>query len=535
MNVKEATKLEVAKSRCRFVSQCQDARLIKCAIHTAITKMANFLGKCRFISIGWAPSFTVLAHVMDSLRCSEHRDITTTNNSTLRWSWSIKLYKSDQQQPNMMSSELLSSSSSRGAANSNRLSRTLATLAALTSYTTTAQNLQPSPQPSPSLCSCSPIKFNFQLNFQGTCESTSLTGVSDELCFINVRPGGTESAAESGGGGDVDVENILSKMSVIDVRRKKKEDFWRRLVDTNNNEQFTNINSNHRALNSVIPTIVTSVDIFEYDTTNELTVINQQVFSNQTLSNGDIIEFTSISSKLDPNKPLQEQLEYFPGGLILRYTGVNSNNEDVINTFAWGYNIEDCTTEQISGGDFIGWMIVDDVTAANGAFCPATVTSPPTPTPTTLLAPTTAKPVNPTNSPTTSTTTQKPVTTTTTKSSKHPTPKPSKSGKVPSTSKSSKASHSPIHDDWSGSDGHHHHHHKPTTPSPVYNWKDKPTTSPIYDWAAGTETDPTTETFINDDVKPPSVLGGKSSKWYPTSEHHTSAKYEHADVDEESW
>eukprot|EP00985_Skeletonema_marinoi_P011789 scaffold5600_cov144-Skeletonema_marinoi.AAC.5 len=417
-----------------------------------------------------------------------------------------------------------SSSSSRGAANSTRLSRTVATLAALTSYTTTAQNSQPQP----SLCSCSPTKFNFQLNFQGSCESTSLTGVSDELCFINVRPGGTESVAESGG--DVDVENILSKMSVIDVRRKK-EDFWRRLVDTN----YEHGDSNQRALNSVIPTVVTSLDIFEYDTTNELTVINQQVFSNQTLSNGDIIEFTSISSKLDPNKPLQEQLEYFPGGLILRYTGVNSNNEDVINTFAWEYNIEDCTTEQISGGDFIGWMIVDDVTAANGAFCPATVTSPPTSSPTTLLAPTTAKPVNPpTSSPTTSTTTQKPVTTTTTtKSSKHPTPKPSKSGKVPSTSKSSKASHSPIHDDWSGSGGH-HHHHKPTTPSPVYNWKDKPTTSPIYDWAAGTEKDPTTETFIDDvDVKPPSVLGGKSSKWYSTSEQHTSTK--HVDVDEESW
>eukprot|EP00984_Skeletonema_dohrnii_P012642 scaffold5156_cov92-Skeletonema_dohrnii-CCMP3373.AAC.4 len=312
-------------------------------------------------------------------------------------------------------------------------------------------------------------------------------------------------------------------MSVIDVRRKK-EDFWRRLVDTSNEHG----DYNQRALNSIIPTVVTSVDIFEYDTTNELTVINQQVFSNQTLSNGDSIEFTSISSKLDPNKPLQEQLEYFPGGLILRYTGVNSNNEDVINTFAWGYNIEDCTTEQISGGDFIGWMIVDDVTAANGAFCPATVTSPPTSSPTTLLAPTptTAKPVNPTNSPTISTTTQKPVTTTTTKSSK--------SGKVPSASKSSKASHSPIHDDWSGSGGHHHHHHhhKPTTPSPVYNWKDKPTTSPIYDWAAA-GTDPTTETFIDDDVKPPSVLGGKSSKWYSTIEQHTSTK--HVDVDEESW
>eukprot|EP00985_Skeletonema_marinoi_P011727 scaffold5578_cov157-Skeletonema_marinoi.AAC.11 len=225
------------------------------------------------------------------------------------------------------SSSSLSSRARAANTNSNKLlslSR-VATLVfaalTLTSYTTTAQT------PPPSLCSCSPTKFNFKLNFQGTCESTSLTGVNDELCFINVGPG-MESVAENV---DFEIENILSMMS-----------------------------ANQRALNSVIPTVVTSVDIFEYDTTNELTVINQEIFSNKSLSDGDIIEFTSISSKLDPNKPLQEQLEYFPGGLILRYTGVNSNNEDVINTFAWGYNIENCTTEQISSGDFIGWTIVDD-------------------------------------------------------------------------------------------------------------------------------------------------------------------------------
>jgi hypothetical protein len=216
---------------------------------------------------------------------------------------------------------------------------------------------------------------------------------------------------------DFEIENILSMMS-----------------------------ANQRALNSDIPTVVTSVDIFEYDTTNELNVINQEIFSNQSLSDGDIIEFTSISSKLDPNKPLQEQLEYFPGGLILRYTGVNSNNEDVINTFAWGYNIEDCTTEQISAGDFIGWMIVDDVTAANGAFCPATVTPPPTLSPTTLapttLAPTSAKPVNPTSSPTSTTTKMSIIT----KSSKHSAQSKAAKAMVPSASKATKkASYSLIY------------------------------------------------------------------------------------------
>ena len=336
------------------------------------------------------------------------------------------------------------------------------------------------------LCSCSPTKFNFQLNFQGNCDSTSLTGVSDELCFINLRPS-SDSA--------VGIDKILSMIFASEPRRNKKEDFWRRLSShrgdtTKYNEQ--------RVLNSEIPTRVTTVEIFEYDTTNELNVINQEVLSNQSLADGDIIEFTSISSKLDPNKPLQEQLQYFPGGLILKYVGTNSNNENVSNTIAWGYNIEDCTTEQISVGDYIGWTTVENVTLANGAFCPATVTPPPT------LSPTiSAKPITPTTDPTT---TAKPITANPVTAN----PKPST---LPSASKAGKATtHSPIYD-WSGG------HHKPTS-SPIYDWKDKPTTSPIYDW---TGNDPTRDpTKMPSGAKPPSPPGpgwggdAKSSKWNGT-------------------
>ncbi len=263
--------------------------------------------------------------------------------------------------------------------------RVVAALAALTFYTTSAQTPPPK-------CSCSPTSFTFRLNFQGTCESTDLTGVDDDLCFINVRP---------------------PELDILFEVTANKNDFWSRLSfedDTNNSELLI--------LSDQVPTKVTRVEIFEYDTSAGLAVINQEIWNNQDLSDGDTIQFTSISSNLDPNKPLDEQLEFFPSGVILQATGVNSNDQDVTNTFTWEYDIEDCTTEQITTGNYIGWMNVADVTPANGAFCPATATPSPTKEPT-------SSPVAVTSPPTTSPTA---------KASK------SKSPKAPKTSKTSNVS-----------------------------------------------------------------------------------------------
>ena len=159
-------------------------------------------------------------------------------------------------------------------------------------------------------------------------------------------------------------------------------------------------------------------------------------------------------------------------------------------------------------GDYIGWTTVENVTLANGAFCPATVTPPPT------LSPTiSAKPITPTTDPTT---TAKPITA-------NPVTVNPKPSTLPSASKAGKATtHSPIYD-WSGG------HHKPTS-SPIYDWKDKPTTSPIYDW---TGNDPTRDpTKMPSGAKPPSPPGpgwggdAKSSKWNGTKsgKHEKSSK-----------
>jgi hypothetical protein len=229
-----------------------------------------------------------------------------------------------------------------------------------------------SAQPAPTLCSCSPRTFNFKLNFVGNCESTSLTGVSDELCFVTTPPDDDATEDEDQDSG---IESIISMFQ-----------FLRRLQSTNNQNQ-RDLQTN------LIPTSVELVEIWEVDSSNELNVINQEEY-NQNFSDGDEFQFTSISSKLDPNKPLSEQLEYFPSGLILVLVGVNSDNEEVRNTI-----IEDCTMEQITPGDYIGWITVADSTPASGAFCPATATSSPTQSPTVSFIPT----IKPTVSPSTTT------------------------------------------------------------------------------------------------------------------------------------
>jgi hypothetical protein len=266
------------------------------------------------------------------------------------------------------------------------LLRAVATLASITSYNAaTAQSTV-----GPSLCSCSPSTFNFELNVAGNCDATSLTGVTDDLCLVIFRPPGITAI-----GGDkieFNIDDVLTTLSEGNDRRKKY-DYWRRRLSHDGNDMS---NRNKRGLNSITtPVTITNVEIWEYDSSGAYTVINNKSFSDQSLSGGDVIEFTSISSKLNPNIPLEDQLQYLPGGLILRYVGFNINNEEVNNIVAWEYNVEDCTTEQITDGNFIGWLFVENVTLASGAFCPVNPTFSPTAAPSKQVVDPTSKPVKP--------------------------------------------------------------------------------------------------------------------------------------------
>ena len=53
-------------------------------------------------------------------------------------------------------------------------------------------------------------------------------------------------------------------------------------------------------------------------------------------SDGDILEYTSISSTLDVNVPIGDQLDKVPGGVILVLFGENAAGEVIQNRVAWG-------------------------------------------------------------------------------------------------------------------------------------------------------------------------------------------------------
>ena len=70
-----------------------------------------------------------------------------------------------------------------------------------------------------------------------------------------------------------------------------------------------------RDLGNTLVTEVISIQFLEFDTEGTLLVINQDdTYEDVAFTDGQTVEFTSISAKLDPDEPLSEQLDKIPGG-----------------------------------------------------------------------------------------------------------------------------------------------------------------------------------------------------------------------------
>jgi hypothetical protein len=85
-------------------------------------------------------------------------------------------------------------------------------------------------------------------------------------------------------------------------------------------------------------TEVTSIHFIEVDTTPELNIlIEDSTYISTNLNDGDVVSFTSILNKLDPNMPLEDQLEYVPSIVVLVLFVMGEEGILVQNTVAWGY------------------------------------------------------------------------------------------------------------------------------------------------------------------------------------------------------
>ncbi|KAL7473153.1 hypothetical protein ACHAXS_013548 [Conticribra weissflogii] len=224
-----------------------------------------------------------------------------------------------------------------------------------------------------SMCSCSPVKLDFVIDFTQDCETNTLSensGILSSFCFVDIV-----SNSDSNSPSPTHVElvdqvafiNATVRGEIIPGRHLQKESFSDDLMQ---NE-----------VNRKAPIEITSVQYLEFDTSGDLTVLNQDDTHalNASFTDGDFMSYFSITSFLDPTIALGEQMEFVPGGASLIINGKNADGVAVRNRVFWIYNLEcgkDVVT--INDGDSIGWVTISANVNAWPAFCPASAPNAPT-------------------------------------------------------------------------------------------------------------------------------------------------------------
>lgn len=203
-----------------------------------------------------------------------------------------------------------------------------------------ATTADPTPTAAPErpICSCSPTQFTFVLSLDQTCDNNDIEdntgGIIGSFCFtetdvaVPVPPPEEEEEEET----------------EESVRRKQ-----RLLQTTTTTDPVTEI---------------VSVQFLEFDTSGDLTVINQDdTYADVSLSDGDELTFYSASSYLETSLTLEEQMSspaLVPGGASLILYGKTASGAIVRNRFFWMYDTENCGSDNvpIKVDDEIGWVTV---------------------------------------------------------------------------------------------------------------------------------------------------------------------------------
>lgn len=210
-----------------------------------------------------------------------------------------------------------------------------------------------------SICSCSPRSFTVTLDFFNNCLDDTLTsngGIADTDCTIEVGDptafmgeGGASSSAEeeeatatlAGSLEDILEDYVTSMetkqqndngeivMVVLDEEKLKTP-----LVVATTTEADKHQNRHLQGGGPASPTRITSVNLIEIDA--EGTVINvDDQYNNVNFQSGSSFDFESISSDLNANIPIEDQLELIPSTQILFMVGENARGEEVRGRFVW--------------------------------------------------------------------------------------------------------------------------------------------------------------------------------------------------------
>lgn len=157
-------------------------------------------------------------------------------------------------------------------------------------------------------CVCSPLSYTFTIDLNRNCDPDKFTdspGISNSVCQMLGNPFIGEDGIESS-------DNTLT---------------------------------------------VYDVQFLEVDTSGNLIVINQDdTYNNVTLTTGDTITFDSVSAKLNPDEPLSSQLNYVPGGVLMKFLAKSEGSETIVRqNVSWLYT-NACDILPTSVGDAIGWI-----------------------------------------------------------------------------------------------------------------------------------------------------------------------------------
>ena len=248
---------------------------------------------------------------------------------------------------------------------------------------------------SPTICSCSPTEFEFVLNLDQECTIVtkyreSINGVRQKQqqqqqgndifesnpglagSFCTVDQNVVVPTATSEGDEDEDVaeDEPLRRRSLQGRRtytptysptsevvgQGEEEDMPTPvLVGDEDGEEEEEEDDDDPVIEIV------SIQFLEFDTSDDLTVINQDnTYANVSLASGKRIKFTSVSSFLDTTMPIDSQMDspsLVPGGASLILYGKTESGRVVRNRFFWSYTM-DCENVPVTVGNKLGWVEV---------------------------------------------------------------------------------------------------------------------------------------------------------------------------------
>ena len=239
--------------------------------------------------------------------------------------------------------------------------------------------------PTPSLCSCSPLKYQFAINFSTDCSTNGLDGedgIDASVCYATLF-----ATNQRGGDGDVPRREIGDSLAgEVDFGDGDADGAWGPFVsldallagaagggdvspgggegrafrdggdgDVGGWDAFVSLDAllseadggdkraSQRASLEGAAVEVYDVQFLEFDTTPDMLVISQEDADGLALADGDAISFASASAGLVPGESASDQLARVPGGVQITVRGRLLDGETgeelarVRNTVTWRY------------------------------------------------------------------------------------------------------------------------------------------------------------------------------------------------------